>query len=75
MFRGGIAAVGKYMAAVHSGQHFKAQQLGGEEMSISTVSDMGFPVLLRLHAPWVVRAAGSTQLHHNHSAEANVTLL
>lgn len=44
-------------------------------MSVSTVNEMGFPVSLRLQVPWVVRAAGSAQVHGNHSAQANITVL
>lgn len=63
------------MQELLSGKHFRAQQMGGEEMSVSTVNDMGFPVILRLQAPWLLRASGSAQIYSNHSAEANITVL
>ena len=69
------AAVNKYLDELRAGKRFKAQQMGGEEMSVSTVSDMGFPVSLRLQVPWLVRAAGSAMVFSNHSAQANITIL
>lgn len=63
------------MDKLHSETHFQAQQMGGEEVSMATVTEMGFPVNFRVQAPWLVRAEGSAQLHRNHSAQANITCL
>ncbi|KAE8748985.1 hypothetical protein FOCC_FOCC004152 [Frankliniella occidentalis] len=49
--------------------------MGGEEVSMATVTEMGFPVNLRIQAPWLLRAQGSAQVHRNFSAQANVTCL
>ncbi|KAJ1525854.1 hypothetical protein ONE63_009049 [Megalurothrips usitatus] len=65
----------QYMDKLRTETHFHGQQMGGEEMSVSTVTEMGFPVSLRIQAPWLVRAQGQAQIHRNHSAHANVTCL
>lgn len=69
------AAAIELMDKLRSETSFHAQQMGGEEMSVSAVTEMGFPVNLRIQAPWLVRAEGSAQLHRNSSAYANLTCL
>ncbi|XP_034239981.1 uncharacterized protein LOC117644541 [Thrips palmi] len=68
-------AAGSLMDKLRSETRFHAQQMGGEELSMAAVTEMGFPVNFRIQAPWLVRAEGSAQVHRNHSANANITCI